>query len=55
MHDKWMKEWFSKPCFHALKEYIYQVICHLKTTKLLFRVQQLCILQRNQRKVVLGH
>ena len=34
-----MKESFSKPCVHTLKEYIlYLIICQL-----LFRVQQLCI------------
>ena len=29
MHDKWMKDWFSKPCIHTLKEYLlYLVTLH---------------------------
>ena len=38
------------PSTHIVPSYV-----SLKTTKLLFTVQQLSIFQKNQRKIVLGH
>ena len=55
MINKWKNNFLN--CVSVRKKNIYytESFVSLKTTKLLFTVQQLCIVQKNQRKIVFGH
>ena len=55
MHDKWIKELFSKPCVHTLKVYIIPSYLSVLKSQNYSTVKQLCIFQKNWRKVVLGY